>query len=390
MESSQSSPSFSYPDPFYADTQGHKFCFMPDGVHRFDALLEMIQEAKQSLHMFYYMFQDDLAGNPVRDALVAAAGRGVEISLIVDRFGSDASEEFFQPLIDAGARFCFFNAKVSRRYLVRNHQKMTIADRHTALLGGFNISEHYFNPPAENGWCDIGVKVEGPLVDDLLDWFALLEDWAQNDRAQLRAVRQMVAHWEPGDGPVRLLVGGPTRSPNNWSRTVKRDLAKGSRLDLIMAYFSPPRAFRRHIRRLARRGHARLVMAAKSDNSATVAAARATYRALLHAGADIYEFQPCKLHMKLLVIDDAVYFGSANFDHRSIRLNLELMVRVEDSALADRVREFINKLSEASLPISPELHRGRHGFFRRIAGWIGWFLVTTVDYTVSRRLNIGG
>ncbi|MHA6332704.1 phospholipase D-like domain-containing protein [Qipengyuania sp. CAU 1752] len=390
METSQPSPGFSYPDPFYADALGHKFCFMPDGVHRFDALLEMIQEAKQSLHMFYYMFQDDPAGNPVRDALIAAAGRGVEISLIVDRFGSDASEEFFQPLVDAGARFSFFNAKVSRRYLVRNHQKMTIADRQTALLGGFNISEHYFNPPAENGWCDMGVKVAGPLVDDLLDWFAQLENWAGNERAQLRAIRQMVANWDPGEGPVRLLVGGPTRSPNNWSRTVKRDLAKGSRLDLIMAYFSPPRAFRRHIRRLARRGHARLIMAAKSDNSATVAAARATYRALLHAGAEIYEFQPCKLHMKLLVIDDAVYFGSANFDHRSIRLNLELMVRVEDAGLAKQVRSFIDELSEASLPISPELHRGRHGMLRKIKGWIGWFLVTTVDYTVSRRLNIGG
>ena len=131
-------------------------------------------------------------------------------------------------------------------------------------------------------------------------------------------------------------------------------------------------------------------MAAKSDNSATVAAARATYRALLHAGAEIYEFQPCKLHMKLLVIDDAVYFGSANFDHRSIRLNLELMVRVEDAGLAKQVRSFIDELSAASLPISPELHRGRHGMLRKIKGWIGWFLVTTVDYTVSRRLNIGG
>jgi phosphatidylserine/phosphatidylglycerophosphate/cardiolipin synthase-like enzyme len=45
--------------------------------------------------------------------------------------------------------------KISQRYLIRNHQKMVIADEARALFGGFNIADDYFAPPAGNGWNDM-------------------------------------------------------------------------------------------------------------------------------------------------------------------------------------------------------------------------------------------
>ncbi|MDC0886167.1 phosphatidylserine/phosphatidylglycerophosphate/cardiolipin synthase family protein [Altererythrobacter sp.] len=379
---------YTYPEPFALSSQEHEFFFMPDGVHRFDALLELIDNAQESLNLFYYMFQDDDAGRPVMARLVEAAKRGVETHLLVDRFGTDATDGFFQPLIDAGGTFCIFNPKKSRRYLIRNHQKMAIADEKDALVGGFNVSEHYFNPPEENGWCDLGVKVRGPVVDDLLKWFKQMADWTENPKAQYRSVRKMVREWDPGDGKVRMLVGGPTRAPSNWARQVKSDMANAKAFDLVMAYFSPPRSFRRLIHRIGERGKARLVMAGKSDNGVTINAARAIYGAMIRHDVKVYEFTPCKLHMKLLVIDDAVYFGSANFDHRSIRLNLELMFRVEDAELAGKIREFIDGLADASLHVTHEVHRKRRGLIAK-AKWVtAWFLATTVDYTVSRSLNV--
>ncbi|MBH5321069.1 phospholipase D-like domain-containing protein [Aurantiacibacter sediminis] len=376
-----------FPEPFTVEAQGHTLTFMPDGAHRYVALLAFISDAKHKLEVFYYMFQDDAAGGPVRDALVSAAERGVEVTLIVDRFGTDAEKKFFQPIVDAGGSFCFFNPKATRRYLIRNHQKMCIADEESAIVGGFNVSENYFKPPEENGWTDLGVLLRGPIVDKLREWFAQIRDWASDDDAHYRAVRKMVRDWEPGDGPVQLLVGGPTRVPSNWENYIKRDFNDAKRLDMVMAYFSPPRSYRRLIRKLAKRGEVNLVMAAKSDNSATIAAARSTYGKLLKAGANIYEFQPSKLHMKLLVVDDCTYFGSANFDHRSIRLNLELMFRIEDEDLANRIREYIDTLQDVSEHITPELHSKRTNSWERLKRWIGWSLVSVVDYTVTRRLN---
>lgn len=379
----------SYPDPFAVSAHGHTFEFLPDGVHRFDALLAMIERATRSLDMFYYMFQDDPAGRIVLEALVKAQNRGVRVHLLVDCFGTDAKEEFFRPLVEAGGRFAVFNPRWNVRYLIRNHQKMTIVDREIALLGGFNVSEHYFKPPEENGWADLGVVVKGPVVKDVCRWFGALSDWTENRDHQYRAIRTMVRDWDPGDGPVQFLVGGPTRIPSSWNRAVKRDLAEGSRIDMVMAYFSPPRSFRRLIRKLARRGKARLVMAGKSDNGATIAAARATYGALMRSQAEIYEFQPCKLHMKLIVIDDVTYFGSANFDHRSIRINMELMVRVESAELADKVRTMVDSMVEDSLKITPKIHNRRRGLLGGLQWMLGWMLVSVIDYTVARRLNAG-
>ena len=378
-----------YPAPFAVSAHDHEFEFLPDGVHRFDALLAMIERATRSLDMFYYMFQDDPAGRIVLEALVKAQNRGVRVHLLVDCFGTDAKEEFFRPLVEAGGRFAVFNPRWNVRYLIRNHQKMTIVDREIALLGGFNVSEHYFKPPAEIGWAVLGVVVKGAVVKDVCRWFVALSDWTENRDHQYRAIRTMVRDWDPGDGPVQFLVGGPTRIPSSWNRAVKRDLAEGSRIDMVMAYFSPPRSFRRLIRKLARRGKARLVMAGKSDNGATIAAARATYGALMRSQAEVYEFQPCKLHMKLIVIDDVTYFGSANFDHRSIRINMELMVRVESAELADKVRTMVDSMVEDSLKITPKIHNRRRGLLGGLQWMLGWVLVSVIDYTVARRLNAG-
>ena len=62
----------------------------------------------------------------------------------------------------------------------------------------------------------------------------------------------------------------------------------------------------------------------------------------------IWEFQPCRLHTKLIVLDDAVYLGSANFDMRSLYINLEIVLYIEDAALARRLREYVEGLLPAA------------------------------------------
>ena len=176
---------------------------------------------------------------------------------------------------------------------------------------------------------------------------------------------------------------------SSWARCVAIDLVRGQRLDMMMAYFTPPDRLMRCIGRLARRGEARLLMAGKSDNPATVGATRSLYDYLLKHRAHVWEFTACRLHTKLIVLDDAVYFGSANFDMRSLYLNLELMIRIEHAGLADRMRVFIDDHIPASQRITPSLHKRRAGLWNRVRWNISWFLVSVVDYTVTRRLNLG-
>jgi cardiolipin synthase len=202
-------------------------------------------------------------------------------------------------------------------------------------------------------------------------------------------MRRLIREWDPGSGPVQWLIGGPIRGLSPWARSVSDDLRAGTRLDMMMAYFSPARVLLGRIARIARQGQTRLLLAAKSDNGATIGASRLLYGPLLKRGARIWEFAPCKLHAKLIVLDDAVYLGSANFDMRSLYINVEIMLRIEDAALAERMREYVAAHLPASQPITRELHRRRLTPFNRIRWALSWLLVSVIDYTVTRRLNLG-
>ena len=120
-----------------------------------------------------------------------------------------------------------------------------------------------------------------------------------------------------------------------------------------------------------------------------VGAARFLYNMLLKRGTEIYEYQATKLHSKLIVIDDVVHIGSANFDMRSLYLNLEMMLRIDDPPFAAMMRRFVEGEIANSKRILPEEHRKSMTLWNRIKWALGYFLVATADYNVARRLNFG-
>lgn len=376
-------------DPFSIDAAGHNFTFYPRGLDRRDALIALIDGAQQTLQLFYYLFDKDGSGTAVRDALVAAAARGVEVELIVDDFGNDAGAAFFETLVKAHGSFRVFSPRWGRRYVVRNHQKFAIADGARVMTGGANVSDHYFALPEDNGWCDLSATISGPVVAKFTEWFALIRSWVDSEQAgrvsQLRRMRDIVKDWDGSvdGGAVQLLVGGPLVRQGHWAWHFRKDLVGAKRLDTVSAYFSPPLSFRRQIAKVARRGQVRMVMAGKSDIDAAIDMARLLYKRLLAAGVKLYEFQPCKLHMKLLVVDDASYIGSANLDKRSFRINVELMVRIEDPALAAKMHELIDHMQASSVAVTQEWYARENTFLARMR-WRAAYWLSLADYRVSK------
>jgi cardiolipin synthase len=139
--------------------------------------------------------------------------------------------------------------------------------------------------------------------------------------------------------------------------------------------------------KVARRGRVRLVTASKSDNNATIGAARSLYNYLLKRGVAIFEYQPTKLHTKLFVVEDVVHIGSANFDMRSLFLNLEMMLRIDDAGFAAEMRRFVDGEVKASAQITLAAHRTQRTLLNRIHWAISYFIVAVADYRISRRLN---
>lgn len=375
------------------EVDGNRLVPIVEGPARLRALLALIESAHSRIRLYYYIFKADATGTAVREALLDAMNRGVRVSLIVDGFGSsDTPASFFAPLNEAGCELCRFVPRFGRRYLLRNHQKIAIADDRAAIIGGFNVADDYFAPQEAGKWRDLGLEVRGPAIGWLVTYYDSLDRWVRSDNASFRALRRMMAEALPpaSGGALRWLIGGPTRRLSPWARTVKHDLEHAGRADMIEAYFSPSRSMFKRARNVAKRGGSlRLITAQRSDNAATVGAARLLYGGLLKHGAEVYEYLPSLLHMKLMIIDDVTYVGSANFDIRSLFLNMELMLRIEDAGFAAHMRAFFESELADCERITPELHKARATWLNRVRWTLSWFVVNVMDYTVTRRLNLG-
>lgn len=368
---------------------GHRLHILHAPDDRLQAMLDLIAAARTDIALSMYMFDSDQSGTAVRDALVDAARRGVRVALLLDSFGSAKTPAaFFQPIADAGGSYHFFSSRWRRSYLIRNHQKILIVDAHHALVGGYNITDQYFGRKGDQDWEDLGLAVSGPDVARISAYLFELIALSADGGVRLLALRRLIMKWQPGDGALQWLVGGPGNRLSPWALALKRDLQSARLIDIVAAYFSPTQSILRRLARAARSGGAvRLVLAGKTDNGATIGAARILYGYLLKRQVRICEYRPRLLHTKLIVIDDAAYIGSANLDIRSLFINKELMLRIDDAAVADYLRDLADTLARQSDVQTAELHRERLSWFNRLRWSFAYLLVNSVDYNIGRRIS---
>jgi cardiolipin synthase len=143
---------------------------------------------------------------------------------------------------------------------------------------------------------------------------------------------------------------------------------------------------RRSLVRVARSGgRVQLLLAGKSDVVLSLLAAQSLYRRFLKTGVEIFEYQPQILHAKLFIIDDVVYVGSANLDHRSLNLNYELMIRFEDSTMAGQARELFRKNLEHCHPITWEKWSKSRTLWSRLKQRWAYFFLARIDPFVAQR-----
>jgi cardiolipin synthase len=377
------------PEPIRATVEGNQLELIETGAGRMEAILDLIRGAERSVRLLYYIFGNDGSSTLIRDALVEAAQRGVRVTLLLDGFGSaHADAKFFQPFSACGGQLCLFHPKYGRRYLLRNHQKLIVVDETKAMIGGANIEDNYLTDDGPAHWRDLALVIEGPIVANAAEYFDALSRWSARKGTKLLSLRRLVARHSNRRGPLQWHFSAPLSLRTPWPSSLTRDLYVATKVDLIAPYFTPPFTMLRRVTRVASRGRVRLIAASKSDIGATLAAARHSYSRLLRRGVEVYEYLPARLHTKLAIVDGAVHIGSANFDFRSLYINLEIMLRVEDPAFTAAMRGYFEREIADSEQITPELHRKRANPWRRLRWFLAHWMVTTLDYNVTRRLNL--
>ncbi len=360
--------------------------WLRNGNEAFPAMLTAIDDALTSIRLETYIFADDELGRRFRDALVSAARRGVRVQVLVDAIGSlTLAAEFWVPLRAVGGEVRVFNPLALKRAAIRNHRKLLACDGRVAFIGGFNLSQAYDGDGVTRGWFDLGLRLEGPLVTELAASFEAM--FALADFRHKRMVRWWRAKLSQpvNAASEQLLLGGPGRGFNPIRRALYDDLANARDVRIIEAYFLPTWKIRRSLAQMVRRGGtAQLMLAGKSDVRLSQLAGRSVYRRLLKAGVGISEYEPQVLHAKLLILDGAVYVGSANLDPRSLSINYELMVRFTQPRLVGEAREIFADGLRHSRRIEFEAWRRSRGFWTRLKERLAYFVLARVDPHVAR------
>jgi cardiolipin synthase len=355
------------------------------GQEIFPAMLEAIARARDSVRLETYIYSDGHLGRRFADTLLAAARRGARVSVLVDAFGSWAlPENYFDALIAAGGSVRRFNRLTFWRFAVRDHRKLLVCDDRVAFVGGFNIADEYDGDGISSGWCDIGARIENPvLVAALAASFDELFSFAESHRHPLqRFLSRRHSVFECEDKPMHHVLS----KTGTFSKLLLHDLAYARDVRIISAYFLPTYRLRRALMRVARRGgRVRLILAGKTDIYLSQLAARNFYSRLLQAGVEIYEYEPQILHAKLICAGPATYIGSANLDIRSLRLNYELILRFRDKDVAAGAEEIFEKVLEHSQRIELETWQQKQGWWQRWQYRWANFLLTRVDPFVSLR-----
>lgn len=365
--------------PWYA---GNRLTLLENGEEYFPAMLAAIAAAEREVLVEKYILCEDRAGNALREALIAAAQRGVRVNLTVDHFGSpDLSQEFIEGMAAAGVVVRLFDPKppvfgFQANGFRRLHRKLVVVDDKVAFVGGINCSEDHYCDSGPEAKHDFAVRIEGPLVDPI--------------RAFMRtaiATRGTGEPWHLPPPPTSIAGGGADalfvvrdngRHAHDIERHYKAAIRTAKREIIIAnAYFFPGFSLLRQLRKAARRGvKVSILVQGNPDVPVSLAASRWLYAYLVKGGVEIHEFCAQPFHGKVAIIDDEwATIGSSNLDPLSLAVNLEANVVVRDRAFNAALREKLAPLfSRDCKRIDGECAR-RRGWFRALcAGAVFHFL----------------
>ena len=311
------------------------------GAQFYSALCQRIDEAREHVHVEFFIWRDDERGRELRDHLAAAAKRGVEVRVLVDQIGSiGLRRSFFDPLCQAGGKFAWFRTAHPLRnrwaFHLRNHRKLQIIDGRIAFVGGMNMAREYAGEDPKIGpWRDIQIELVGGVAKRLQMAFA--DDWYFVTEEKLLEKRYYPQPLAPQKHLVQSMPDGPdsTDDPIEMSIVYFLNTAR-RRVWLTAGYFIPKEPLLTALELAAARGiDVRLLISEKSDHPLLINVGRSYYEELLRYGVKIFEYETGINHAKVtLVDDDWLMVGSANFDIRSMRLNFELNVAVLDPVRA--------------------------------------------------------
>lgn len=313
----------------------------------FLSLLNDINNAKINIDLETYIYNDDLFGRALADALIKATERGVNVRVLVDGSGTSTRILSLERMESAGVHvkifhpypwkpwhlrhanletsFIFKIAYLLSQLNSRNHRKTCIIDNSIVYVGSVNISQRHLSKKFKGeNWQDTVVRLKGYDIEDLeLAFNIAWKGFPIEERVKELLLKKRV-------NSIFRLNYSWRRRRAAYKAMLRKISRSQQRIWITSAYFNPDYMLLKRLAYAAKKGiDVKLILPFKSDVMVMTIVAATFYRQLLKAGVQIYEYLPSILHSKIVIIDDWFCVGSSNLNQRSLRHDLEVDVIIQ-------------------------------------------------------------
>lgn len=348
-------------------TSSNSAQLISDYEQSFAAMTEAVNNAKEYVHVEFYILQLDDATKHLFEAIANAAARGVAVRVLLDHWanrGKPFYKKTLKFLKESGVEWALMLPvqPLKRKWQrpdLRNHRKLLVVDNRVAFMGSQNVTHSSYNLPKNIrrglNWVDLMAQIEGPVVQSIDAVF--LSDWYSETGQPLTASwgELPIGH---GSLDCQIVPSGPGfESENNLRLFLALIYSAQHQINMVSPYFIPDEAMLLAITTACQRGvRVELFVSEEGDQAMVYHAQRSYYEALLTAGVKIWMYtKPYILHSKSMTIDDDVaVMGSSNMDMRSFGLNMEISMLVHGSEFVQQLRGVEHEYRELSRELTLE------------------------------------
>ena len=162
----------------------HAVALLDVGFDSLAARLKLIEEARQSIELEFFIYELDESSRLISQALARKAAQGVKVRILVD-FAMPVfklAPQVARTLEQAGVQVRYYNTSGIARFFAmqhRTHRKLLVVDRQKAIIGGRNIGNDYFDLSTHYNFLDSDLLIQGPIAGAIVDSFELYwaSDW---------------------------------------------------------------------------------------------------------------------------------------------------------------------------------------------------------------------
>ncbi len=307
------------------------------------AINKEIIQAKQSIHMTFYIWQPGGHADHIANNICEAAERGVSVRILLDSAGSKhffksdwphkmrkSGVELIEALAVSPARMFF------RRLDIRQHRKIVVIDNTLAYTGSMNLVDpRFFKQEAGIGqWVDIMIAIRGPAVPIINSIFS----WDWEVETGLRFLPQLPVQptftsLKHTHHAIQVAPSGPSMPDGIIQQILILTIHQAKKnLTITTPYLIPSESLISALQTTAQRGvTVNIIIPEQNDSLMVEWASRSFFSDLLSAGINIYRFHGGLLHTKSVMVDECFcLIGTVNLDMRSLWLNFELTLCIDD------------------------------------------------------------